>query len=61
MAPLEATVLLVWFAYDTIRDDKTKWYEFGKETFMMCIVQVLCSVLTTFFFGLRLGKVYLKN
>ena len=38
--PLEAAALLLWFVVDTIRDDKTNWYQMDTESFMNCIVQV---------------------
>ncbi|XP_060077714.1 uncharacterized sodium-dependent transporter YocR-like [Ylistrum balloti] len=42
IAPIEALVILVWWAVDLIQDEadlEEKWYEFGTETFMVTIVQ----------------------
>ncbi|XP_013385475.1 uncharacterized protein LOC106155279 [Lingula anatina] len=44
IAPLEAVVLLVWWAIDLIVFEEEKdqrWYEFGAESFMLTIVQWL--------------------
>ncbi|XP_033119993.1 uncharacterized sodium-dependent transporter HI_0736-like isoform X2 [Anneissia japonica] len=40
VAPLEAAVLLVWWAFDTISNDGDHpWYGFSPESFMSCMVQ----------------------
>lgn len=42
IAPIEALVILVWWAVDLIQNEADldeKWYEFGTETFMVTIVQ----------------------
>ena len=41
--PIEASVIIVWWAIDLIdgeSGDNEKWYEFGRETFIMTITQV---------------------
>ena len=43
IAPLEAVAILVWWAVDLISDENEegeKWYEFGRETFMVTVIQV---------------------
>ncbi|XP_071100229.1 uncharacterized sodium-dependent transporter YocR-like [Haliotis cracherodii] len=55
VAPLEGVVLIVWWAIDLISNssgDGEKWYEFGRETFIVTVVQwfglmmltILCNV-----------------
>ncbi|KAK7091645.1 uncharacterized sodium-dependent transporter YocR-like [Littorina saxatilis] len=43
VAPVEAVLLIVWWAIDLISNEtqegEDKWYEFGRETFMVTIVQ----------------------
>ncbi|PVD32527.1 hypothetical protein C0Q70_07967 [Pomacea canaliculata] len=45
LAPVEAVALIGWWAVDLISDEtapgEDKWYEFGRETFMVTIVQWL--------------------
>lgn len=38
--PTVAIALLVSFVIDTVKDEKTKWYEFGRESLMSCLVEV---------------------
>ena len=43
VAPVEAVLLIIWWAIDLISNETEsgqKWYEFGRETFMVTIVQV---------------------
>ncbi|CAH3171060.1 unnamed protein product [Porites lobata] len=37
--PTVAIALLVSFVIDTVKDEKTKWYEFGRESLMSCLVE----------------------
>ena len=44
LAPLEALFIIGWWAYDLIDGDSgdgEKWYEFGRETLVITVVQVL--------------------
>ncbi|KAK6187054.1 hypothetical protein SNE40_006302 [Patella caerulea] len=52
VAPLEAIVLIVWWAIDLISNETAEgeeWYEFGRETFITTITQwaVLMAILIT--------------
>ena len=38
--PVIAVALLVSFVIDTVQDESTKWYEFGRESLMACLVEV---------------------
>lgn len=43
VAPIEALALIVWWAIDLINAesaDGEKWYDIGRETFMVTIIQV---------------------
>ena len=43
VAPVEAVLLIIWWSIDVISNETQsgqKWYEFGRETFMVTIVQV---------------------
>lgn len=43
IAPLEALFIIGWWAYDLIdgeAGDEEKWYEFGRETLVITVVQV---------------------
>ncbi|CAG5124485.1 unnamed protein product [Candidula unifasciata] len=44
VAPIEAVALIVWWAIDLINAESAegeKWYDFGRETFMVTIIQWL--------------------
>lgn len=46
IAPLEALFIIGWWAYDLIdgeAGDEEKWYEFGRETLVITVVQVATS------------------
>ncbi|XP_067667839.1 uncharacterized sodium-dependent transporter YocR-like [Haliotis asinina] len=54
VAPLEGSVLIVWWAIDLISNtsgDGEKWYEFGMETFMVTVVQWLGVMALTIVFN----------
>ena len=38
--PVIAVGLMVSFVIDTVHDETTKWYKFGRESLMTCIVEV---------------------
>ncbi|XP_030843277.1 uncharacterized protein LOC755109 [Strongylocentrotus purpuratus] len=39
IAPIEAVVLIIWWAYNTISESPEDWYKFLPESFMSTIVQ----------------------
>lgn len=43
--PVIAIALLVSFVIDTVQDESTKWYEFGRESLMACLVEWLVVLL----------------
>ncbi|XP_013385476.1 sodium-dependent dopamine transporter-like [Lingula anatina] len=59
VAPLEAMVLLVWWAVDLIvfeEDKAQRWYEFGTESFMATIVQWLIALVVLIILNVLLLK-----
>ena len=38
--PVIAVLLMVSFVIDTVQDEKTKWYQFGRESLMTCLTEV---------------------
>lgn len=50
IAPLEALFIIGWWAYDLIdgeAGDGEKWYEFGRETLVITVVQVTMATSTS--------------
>ena len=38
--PLLAVAITVSFVIDTVKDENTKWYKFGRESLMSCLAEV---------------------
>ena len=54
LVPIEAVAIIGWWAYDLISaeaGDGEEWYEFGRETLVMTITQVLLDCST-----MRMGR-----
>lgn len=50
--PVEAVAIIAWWAIDLIdgeTGDGEKWYEFGRETFVMTILQVTAKYIPDLF------------
>ncbi|XP_041481686.1 uncharacterized sodium-dependent transporter HI_0736-like isoform X2 [Lytechinus variegatus] len=59
IAPIEAVILIIWWAYDTISDNKEDWYQFLPESFMATVVQwvgALIILITINILTLRYGS-----
>jgi hypothetical protein len=61
VAPIEAIVLIVWWAVDLINQDEgdgEAWYTFGRETLVMTVTQVRalpCDVISSPIFDAIVG------